>query len=127
VGSSCDHVCLALLAWWTVGERMVELMPTFSNKLTAAQIERLAILSEEMGEAQQIIGKILRHGYASYHPANAMDSNVMLLIRELGDVAFAMDLMDRAKDISMTSVWNRADDKRQAIKPFLHHQPKRLL
>ena len=38
------------------------------NKLTAAQTERLAILSEELGEAQQAIGKIMRHGYDSCNP-----------------------------------------------------------
>jgi hypothetical protein len=34
----------------------------FSNELSDAEVERLAILAEEMGEAQQCIGKILRHG-----------------------------------------------------------------
>ena len=33
------------------------------NKLSAAEAERLALLLEELGEAQQAIGKILRHGY----------------------------------------------------------------
>lgn len=33
------------------------------NQLTNAQAERLHILLEELGEAQQAIGKILRHGY----------------------------------------------------------------
>ena len=40
------------------------------NQLTPAEAERLALLLEELGEAQQAIGKILRHGYASTHPAN---------------------------------------------------------
>ena len=31
------------------------------NKLSDAETERLAILAEEMGEAQQAIGKIIRH------------------------------------------------------------------
>ena len=38
------------------------------NCLTPAQAERLAMLAEECGEVIQIIGKILRHGYESYHP-----------------------------------------------------------
>lgn len=40
-------------------------MSKFSNKLNDAQSERLALLLEELGEAQQAIGKILRHGYQS--------------------------------------------------------------
>ena len=38
------------------------------NKLTPAQAERLAMLSEECGEVIMAIGKILRHGYDSIHP-----------------------------------------------------------
>lgn len=43
-------------------------MPEHFNGLTPAEAERLAMLSEECGEVIQIIGKILRHGYDSYHP-----------------------------------------------------------
>jgi hypothetical protein len=35
------------------------------NGLAPAETERLALLLEELGEAQQAIGKILRHGYES--------------------------------------------------------------
>lgn len=38
------------------------------NELNPAQVELLALLAEEMGEAIQAIGKVLRHGYESYHP-----------------------------------------------------------
>jgi hypothetical protein len=47
----------------------------FSNGLTPAQLERLAFLSEELGEAQQAIGKIVRHGYDSYNPLVLTNSN----------------------------------------------------
>lgn len=40
------------------------------NGLTPAEAERLALLSEELGEAQQAIGKILRHGYDSSNPVD---------------------------------------------------------
>lgn len=38
------------------------------NGLSPAQAERLAMLAEECGEVIQAVGKILRHGYDSYHP-----------------------------------------------------------
>ena len=41
------------------------------NGLTSAQAERLAMLAEECGEVIQVIGKILRHGYDSWHPDQA--------------------------------------------------------
>jgi NTP pyrophosphatase (non-canonical NTP hydrolase) len=41
------------------------------NGLSPAEAERLAMLAEECGEVIQVIGKILRHGYDSYHPDQA--------------------------------------------------------
>lgn len=41
------------------------------NALTPAEAERLFYLLEKLGEAQQAIGKILRHGYESYDPTVA--------------------------------------------------------
>ena len=56
------------------------------NKLTPAEAERLAMLAEECGEVIQVIGKILRHGYDSFHPADHSVTNRDLLGRELTDL-----------------------------------------
>ena len=56
------------------------------NDLTPAEAERLAMLAEECGEVIRIVGKILRHGYASFHPADPNVSNRELLGRELTDL-----------------------------------------
>ena len=56
------------------------------NKLTPAEAERLAMLAEECGEVIQVIGKILRHGYDSFHPADPSVTNRDLLGRELTDL-----------------------------------------
>lgn len=57
------------------------------NQLDPAEAERLAILSEEMGEALQIVGKILRHGYHSYNPLKpTRTTNRELLVQELSHV-----------------------------------------
>lgn len=53
------------------------------NKLTPAETERLAILAEECGETIQVIGKILRHGYESFHPKDYATTNRTLLENEL--------------------------------------------
>jgi NTP pyrophosphatase (non-canonical NTP hydrolase) len=99
---------------------------TFSNKLTDAQLERLAILSEELGEAQQAIGKILRHGYESYNPiVNTGMTNRRELERELGDIDFAIDMLARAKDVSWAGIAMRRDSKIENIKRWLHHQEVR--
>ena len=61
-------------------------MSAHFNGLTPAEAERLAMLAEECGEVIQIIGKILRHGYDSYHPADPSTTNKQLLGRELTDL-----------------------------------------
>lgn len=71
-------------------------MPAHYNELTPAQAERLAILAEEMGEAIQVIGKVLRHGYESFNP-DSLDprTNRQLLLHELTDVEAAITMIGR--------------------------------
>src|SRR5690348_12697171 len=93
----------------------------FNNGLSDSELERLAILSEELGEAQQCIGKILRHGYESYNPlVDTGMTNRRELERELGDIALAMDLMCREKDVSAMGITMREEEKRESIKRYLH-------
>ena len=92
------------------------------NSLTPAEAERLALLLEEMGEAQQIIGKILRHGYESYHPDNQYVTNRQLLEKELGDVMAAADMMASAEDIDLVRVARARTEKATKVKRYLHHQ-----
>ena len=67
--------------------------------LTDAESERLAMLAEECGEVIQIIGKILRHGYTSYHPDDLdMKTNWTLLNKELNDIGAVVHGMIKAGD-----------------------------
>src|SRR5579863_9951152 len=96
---------------------------TFTNGLTDAQLERLAILSEELGEAQQAVGKIMRHGYESVNPdGDQAFTNRHDLEKELGDVHYAVGALWIAKDISRRRMIEWADAKADKIKPYLHHQ-----
>lgn len=92
------------------------------NKLTPAEAERLALLLEEMGECQQAIGKILRHGYESKHP-NKMDgpTNRESLEREVGDVLHAIWLMMK-RDICEKAIEERRHVKSVTVQLYLHHQ-----
>lgn len=95
----------------------------FSNELTDAEVERLAILSEELGEAQQCIGKILRHGYESYNPVvDTGQTNRRELERELGDIVYAITLLSGNRDVSRAAIERRSDEKREKITRWLHHQ-----
>lgn len=95
----------------------------FSNKLTPAQIERLAFLSEELGEAIQAIGKILRHGYKSSHPDIPERCNRENLEKELGHIHLAISMLIEAGDlVSHGNIATYAAGKRLSIGKYLHHQ-----
>jgi NTP pyrophosphatase (non-canonical NTP hydrolase) len=99
-------------------------MKKFSNGLSDAQLERFAILMEELGEAQQVIGKIIRHGLFSRHPSDngtGLDNQDMLE-KELGDVYFAIDMLARSKDLDNLEILEWRAVKAGKIKPYLHHQ-----
>jgi NTP pyrophosphatase (non-canonical NTP hydrolase) len=96
------------------------------NKLTPAQAERLAILSEELGEALQAVGKILRHGYESFDPTvpQTMRTNRSDLEKEIGDIQCAVTMLAENDDIDAFRIRFRANQKAEKIKPYLHHQEK---
>jgi NTP pyrophosphatase (non-canonical NTP hydrolase) len=96
-------------------------MISFSNRLDKAETERLAILLEEMGEAQQMIGKVLRHGYESTHP-NGGPTNRRALERELGDVLVAIKMMCRSGDLNEQFIEENEKQKEKTGKKWLHHQ-----
>jgi len=91
------------------------------NQLTPAEAERLAILLEELGEAQQAIGKILRHGYASVNPFEEGPNNRQMLERELGDVIFAIEMLTDNEDLDRYEISNWSERKSTSIQDFLHH------
>ena len=103
-------------------ERLRRLQPF--NGLSPAEVERLALLAEEMGEAIQVVGKVLRHGYESHNPNDPERmTNRKLLMHELGDVRHSVDRMCDADDVSKQIIGVRAHLKGQRVKQYLHHQP----
>ena len=92
------------------------------NNLTPAETERLAILMEECAEVQQIIGKILRHGYESHNPFDEeKKTNRELLEIELGDIECICRLMMKEDDVSRIKIAERASEKEVNISNYLHH------
>ena len=85
-----------------------------ASDLTPAEAERLAMLAEECAEVIQIVGKILRHGYASYHPNNPGVSNRELLDDEISDLLTVAKRMIAVGDLEgdfefadHNAVWKR--------------------
>lgn len=96
------------------------------NKLSPAGAERLALLLEEMGEAQQAIGKILRHGYESRNPEGRFGhvgpSNRQALENELGDVLHAIDRLCESSDVNKNNIDRATARKAVSVGQWLHHQ-----
>jgi NTP pyrophosphatase (non-canonical NTP hydrolase) len=92
----------------------------FSNKLSPAEAERLALFIEECGEAVQAAGKILRHGYDSWE--NRKD-----LEKEVADIFYAVRLMTSSKDLSEITILVKELEKSKKVVEYLHHQDPELL
>jgi NTP pyrophosphatase (non-canonical NTP hydrolase) len=91
------------------------------NRLTPSEAERLALLAEEMGEAIQAVGKILRHGYESRHPQGG-PTNREALEKELGDVRHSMIRLCDSGDLSKAAIHEAAEQKAERVGAYLHHQ-----
>ena len=89
--------------------------------MTPAEHERLALLLEEMGEAQQVVGKILRHGWGPHTFLGIAYDNRLDLEKELGDVWAAMIRLTAAGDIRFESIEARAD-KKTNDNTYMRHQ-----
>lgn len=98
----------------------------FNTNLTPAEIERLACIMEECAEVQQIIGKILRHGFDSTNPC-AVDVNTTnreMLNRELGDLDAVIKMACEAGDVSSFAILGYSHMKDVRMRKFLHFQPQ---
>ena len=93
----------------------------FDVGLSNAERERLALLLEECGEVQQIIGKILRHGYESTHP-NGGPTNRRLLESELGDFKAALLLASHNGDVGPNEISAAMMKKLDKVGGYLHFQ-----
>lgn len=95
---------------------------TFSNNLTPAQSERLALLAEECGETVQVIGKCLRHGLVSRDPDRPdTPFNHALLEREIGDVFAAVQLLVLVGVVDIERIALARDSKLERVRKWLHH------
>lgn len=94
------------------------MIPT--NEMTPAQIERLALIAEEMGECQQAIGKLLRHGRVGTYKGSIY-YNVEELERECGHVVYAIRLACYNGDLDKRRCNEAANAKGECIDDVLHH------
>jgi NTP pyrophosphatase (non-canonical NTP hydrolase) len=91
------------------------------NKLTHAEAERLAMLSEEAAEVIHAVSKVLRHGYASTDPTKPNSvTNREYLSDEVGDFACVLDAMLEAKDLDV--IRSQSKYRVKEFNAYAHHQ-----
>ena len=92
-----------------------------------AEEERLALLAEECAEVIVKVGKILRHGYDSINPDNPDEGdNRLQLMKELSDVAFCFELLNRAGDIDMDIINGMSMETRVEKRRYLHYNQRHI-
>jgi NTP pyrophosphatase (non-canonical NTP hydrolase) len=92
------------------------------NKLTPAEDERLAMLAEECGEVIQIVSKIQRHGYDSWHPDDPLKTtNRAMLRKEVTDIAAVTASMLTRNDFEVFTDTDVKAAWRKKLR-YAHHQ-----
>lgn len=116
-----------------IPQRQEPVAPPFSNGLTPAQAELLAMLAEEAGELIQAVGKTLRHGYDSRWRA-APDAplegptNRQAIEQELEDMFAVLTMMGGKAGGSISPAFHIADGsghlsvRTAQKKKWMHHK-----
>lgn len=102
-------------------ERLVKL-----NEELGESMERMGALMQTMGKASQTISKVLLHGYTVEHQGKITYDNRADLMREVGDVHAAVDLMVEAGDFDREVIEAQRNLKRGLNTRYMHHQPDHL-
>lgn len=91
------------------------------NKLSNAELERLALLGEECGEVIQVIGKVIRHGYTDSHPKYGNKPTRQMLEQEIADLFVIIELMIIEDDINDNQLYNCKMLKKNKINNSLRY------
>ena len=88
---------------------------------SAAQMERLICLTEELAEAMQATTKAMRFGMDDHHP-HSTQTNRDNLEQELGDLGAIIILMVLKGDLSHGNISERSEWKERDLKRWLRYQ-----
>jgi NTP pyrophosphatase (non-canonical NTP hydrolase) len=91
------------------------------NKLSNAELERLAVLAEECGEVIQIVNKTIRHGFDNSHEKYGNKTCRELLEQEIADLFVIIELMLREEDINDDRVYSCKTLKKNKINRSLRY------
>jgi hypothetical protein len=105
-------------------KRIAELEASLSldgQVLSAAEVERLALVSESCGRVAQTAAMVLRHGWDSESPYTRKP-NRCLLERELGHMRAVVDLMASGGDVRRADMNAYRHRKALTLREWTKHQ-----
>jgi hypothetical protein len=94
--------------------------------LTAAEIERLALLAEGCGDVARAVGKVLRHGWNGQSPRGG-PINRVALERDAGQLKAALRMMALARDVRGHHIREWQRKRELSVQEHLRHQPGALV
>jgi hypothetical protein len=99
--------------------------------LTRSQIERLALLGEALGQASEVVGRVLRMGYNLHSgPLPVRECGSIFPIGRvslqdaLGNIVHAVDRMTFSGDVACDAIQQQADWKAKHVEASMLHQGK---
>ena len=91
------------------------------NKLSNAELERLACLAEECGEVIQMVNKTIRHGFDNSHPKYGNKTCRELLEQEIADLFVIFELMNGNEDFDEDRLYECKMFKKSKINKSLRY------
>lgn len=89
------------------------------NPATESESEVLNLIQEECSEVIQIISKIHRFGFDSYHPTDLeKESNRSRLESEIGDLLALIQIACDRGIVHFPNVWSAIESKKERLKTF---------
>lgn len=101
--------------------RSAAMMKEQSKRPAAAELERLALLVNGLGQAQRAVGKILLFGYEA-RDLRGGSTNRQVLEKELGDLYHAILALTSAGDVRGTAITHHSEEKSRTVAQDLRHQ-----
>lgn len=89
------------------------------NPASEAELELLNLLTEEMAECIQLISKISRFGFDSYHPQDEdKQTNKSRLESEIGDVLCIVELIIKREILDFKEIHTAIENKKDRLKLY---------
>jgi len=93
------------------------------NNLSAAELERLVVLSSRLAEVQKAVGSVLQFGYNVYDPIGDGEAPTgTLLETKIVGCLLAIELLINTGDLNEDFMNQIGETEKENFKRYLYHQ-----